>query len=172
MARKDSLSLQVDDKDLRRLFATFNKMDDIAKNDIKRIATQIAERNAQEVRAAAESAPNSKQAVAVASAIESVSSSKDPTIKLYRNRRVTSDGLQAGYLFSGSEFGATQNRTRTRKSGTTYLGYNQFPPRSPIRGRGSEGYWLYKTLRRRQPDILKEWLESYKLIRDAWIGRF
>ena len=158
MARKDSLSLQVDDKDLRALFRSFSKMDDIAKNDIKRIATQIAERNAQEVRAAAESAPNSAQAVAVASAIESVSSSKDPTIKLYRNRRVTSNGRQAGYLFPGSEFGSTR--------------YKQFPPRSPRFGRGSEGYWLYKTLRRRQPDILKEWLESYKLIRDAWIGRF
>lgn len=154
---RDKLELRVDDKDLKRLFGTFSKMDEIAKEDIKRVATQIADKNAKAVVAAAQSAPNPRQASAVASAIQTVSSSKDPTIKLYRKNKVTSDGTEAGYLFPGSEFGSNN--------------YKQFPNRSPRFGRGNEGYWLYKTLRARQPDILKEWLDAYKLIRDAWTGR-
>lgn len=154
---KDPLALKIDDRDLRRLLGTFSKMDDIAKNDMKRIATQIAQKNAQAVQAAANSAPNPRQATAVASALRSVESSKDPTIKLYRGQAVTSTGTKAGFIFPGSEFGSIK--------------FKQFPARSARYGRGSEGYWLYRTLRKRQPDILKEWLDAFKLIRDAWIGR-
>jgi hypothetical protein len=158
MARKkDPLALKIEDRDLRRLLGTFSKMDEIAKNDMREIATKIAQKNALAVQAAASGAPNPNQARAVASSIESVSTSKDPTIKIYRSRRVTSNGTQAGYLFPGSEFGSNK--------------FKQFPARSERYGRGNQGYWLYKTLRTRQPEILREWLDSYKLIRDEWIGR-
>jgi hypothetical protein len=155
--KKDGLSLEIKDGDLKGLLRTFSKMDDIAKNDMKKIAADISKRNAELLLQRASSAPNSKQATAVASSIEVISTSKDPALKIIRKNVVTSSGARSGELFPGSEFGSTK--------------FKQFPARSPKFGRGNEGYWLYKTLRERQPQILKEWLEGYKLIRDAWMRR-
>jgi len=158
MARKkDPFELKINDRDLKGLLRTFSKMDDIAKNDMKRIAADIATRNAQDVAKAAAAAPNPRQAQAVVSSIETVATAKDPSLKMYRRNIVTSSGARSGELFPGSEFGSNK--------------FKQFPARSPRLNRGNEGYYLYKTLKERQPGILKEWLEGYKLIRDAWIGR-
>jgi len=154
---RDKLELRVDDRDLKRLFGSFSKMDEIAKEDIKRVASQIADKNAKAIVSAAQSAPNPRQATAVVSTLQTVSTSKEPTLKLYRKNKVTSGGTEAGYLFPGSNFGSNN--------------YKQFPPRAPRVGRGNLGYWLYNTLSKRQPEMLKEWLDSYKLIRDAWTGR-
>lgn len=154
---KDPFRLEIRDKDLLGLLRAFNKMDEVAKKDIKEISAKIAVRNALEIIATAKTAPNPRQAQAIASTIDTYASSKDPSIKLYRKNKVTSSNTAAGYMFPGNEFGSKN--------------YKQFPERSPRLARGNKGYWLYRTLKRRQPDILKEWLESYKLVRDAWIGR-
>ena len=51
------------DKDYRGLLRAFNKMDDIAKNDMKKIASDLAERGANYAKGAANNAPyNIKQA--------------------------------------------------------------------------------------------------------------
>jgi hypothetical protein len=158
MARKkDSLSLEIKDGELKGLLRTFSKMDDIAKNDMKKIAADISKRNAELLLQRASSAPNSKQATAVASSIEVVSTSKDPSLKMIRKNVVTSSGARSGEIFPGSEFGSTN--------------FKQFPARSPKFGRGNEGYWLYKTLRERQPQILAEWLKGFELVRNAWMRR-
>jgi hypothetical protein len=155
--KKDPFALQLNDKDLKGLLRSFSKMDDIAKEDIKKVAANIASKNAQEILREANSAPNPRQAQAVVSTIEVVASSKDPSIKMIRKNVATSSGARSGEIFVGSEFGSNQ--------------FRQFPPRSPRTGRGNEGYYLYKTLKRRQPQVLAEWLDSFKLVRDAWIGR-
>jgi hypothetical protein len=158
MARKkDSLRLEIKDGELKGLLRTFSKMDDIAKNDMKKIAADISKRNAELLLQRASSAPNSKQATAVASSIEVVSTSKDPSLKMIRKNVVTSSGARSGEIFPGSEFGSTN--------------FKQFPARSPKFGRGNEGYWLYKTLRERQPQILAEWLKGFELVRNAWMRR-
>ena len=155
--KKDGLSLEIKDGDLKGLLRTFSKMDDIAKNDMKKIAADISKRNAELLLQRASSAPNSKQATAVASSIEVVSTSKDPALKMIRKNVVTSSGARSGEIFPGSEFGSTN--------------FKQFPARSPKFGRGNEGYWLYKTLRERQPQILAEWLKGFELVRNAWMRR-
>lgn len=155
--KKDAFALKIDDADLRGLLRSFSKMDDVAKNDMKQIAASIASKNAQAVLQAASSAPNSRQAQAVVSSIEVVATSKDPSLKMVRRNVVTSSGARSGEIFPGSEFGSTN--------------FKQFPSRSPRFGRGNEGYYLYKTLRQRQPQMLAEWLNGFKLVRDAWIGR-
>ena len=154
---KDPFALKINDADLRGLLRSFSKMDDIAKNDMKQIAAKIASKNAQAVAQAASSAPNPRQAQAVVSSIEVVASSKDPSLKMIRKNVVTSSGGRSGELFPGSEFGSTN--------------FKQFPRRSPKLTRGNEGYFLYKTLKERQPQMLAEWLEGFKLVRNAWMGR-
>jgi len=159
MAKKpqDSLTLKIQDRDLKALLRTFSAMDDIAKNDMKKIAANIAAKNAAAVISAAKSAPNPRQATAVASSIEVVASAKDPSLKMIRKNVVTSSGARSGELFPGSEFGSNK--------------LPQFPRRSPKSGRGNEGYWLFKTLKQRQPAILREWLEGFELVRNAWMKR-
>jgi hypothetical protein len=132
-------------------------MDQIAKEDMKQIATDIARKNAQAIIQAANSAPNPKQAQAVVTSIEVVSSSKDPSLKMIRRNVVTSSGARSGELFPGSEFGSNN--------------FKQFPKRSPSLAKGNEGYFLYKTLKERQPQMLADWLQGFKLVRDAWMGR-
>jgi hypothetical protein len=154
--KKDGLSLEINDGDLKGLLRSFSKMDNIAKEDMKKIAADISRRNAELILQRANSAPT-RQAYAVATSIEVVSTSKDPALKMIRKDVVTSSGARSGELFPGSEFGSTK--------------YKQFPPRTARYGRGNQGYWLYVPLKERQPSILKEWLEGYKLIRDAWMRR-
>jgi len=155
--KKDGLSLEINDGDLKGLLRSFSKMDNIAKEDMKRVAADISKRNADLILSRASSAPNPRQAQAVATSIEVVSTSKDPSLKMVRKNIVTSSGARSGELFPGSEFGSTK--------------YKQFPPRTARYGRGNAGYWLYVPLKERQPSILKEWLEAYRLIRDAWTRR-
>lgn len=154
---KDPFEIKLDDGDLKGLLRSFGKMDDIAKNDMKKLASEIAGRNAQAILQAANSAPNPLQAQAVVSSIEVVASSKDPSIKMIRKNIATSSGARSGEIFVGSEFGSNK--------------FKQFPQRSASTGRGNEGYYLYRTLKQRQPQVLAEWLQAFKIVRDAWIGR-
>jgi hypothetical protein len=58
------------DKDYRALLRTFGKMDDGAKNEMKKVASDLAERGARYAEGAASSAPfNNRQAIAVAQSI-------------------------------------------------------------------------------------------------------
>ena len=78
-----SISLVPVDKDYRSLLRTFGKMDDIAKNDMKQIAKDLAERGANYAKGAASSAPyNVKQAIAVAESIKISKSDKAPSFSI------------------------------------------------------------------------------------------
>ena len=59
------------DKDYRGLLRAFGKMDDVAKTDMKKIASALAERGANYAKGAASRAPyNVRQAIAVADSIK------------------------------------------------------------------------------------------------------
>jgi hypothetical protein len=143
------------DKDYRGLLRAFGKMDDIAKNDMKKIASALAERGANYAKGAASNAPyNVKQAQAVADSIKISKSDKAPSFSIGGNRKVGSSAFSAGYVIMGNEFGSKQ--------------YKQFPRRSPSEGRGNRGWWLYPAMQRFQPTIAREWLAGFEKIRDAW----
>ena len=144
------------DKDYRGLLRAFSKMDDIAKNDMKQIASALAERGANYAKGAASSAPyNVKQAQAVADSIKISKSDKAPSFSIGGNRKVGSSAFSAGYVIMGNEFGSKQ--------------YKQFPRRSGKGGK--EGWWLYRAMSRFQPTIAQEWLQGFEKVRDAWTGR-
>lgn len=145
------------DKDYRGLLRTFSKMDDIAKNDMKKIASDLAERGANYARGAANNAPyNVRQAQAVAQSIKISKSDKAPSFSIGGNRKVGSSAFSAGYVIMGNEFGSKQ--------------YKQFPRRSGKSGK--EGWWLYRAMSRFQPTIAQEWLKGYEKIRNAWVAGF
>jgi hypothetical protein len=144
------------DKDYRSLLRAFSKMDDIAKNDMKQIAKDLAERGANYAKGAANNAPyNVRQAQAVAQSIKVSKSDKAPSFSIGGNRKVGSSAFSAGYVIMGNEFGSKQ--------------YKQFPRRSGKGGK--EGWWLYRAMSRFQPTIAQEWLQGYEKVRNAWTGR-
>ena len=144
------------DKDYRALLRTFSKMDDVAKNDMKTIAKDLAERGGNYAKGAAANAPyNQRQALAVAESIKISKSDKAPSFSIGGSRKVSSSAFSAGYVIMGNEFGSKN--------------YKQFPRRS---GRGGkEGWWLYRAMSRFQPTIAREWLAGFEKIRNAWTGR-
>jgi len=153
-----AISLVPVDKDYRALLRAFGKMDDIAKNDMKKIAQDLAERGAAYAQGSASRAPyNTKQAVAVADSIKVSKSDKAPSFSIGGRAKVGSSAFSAGYVIMGSEFGSKQ--------------YKQFPKRSPSQGRGNKGWWLYPAMSRFQPTIAKEWLAGFEKVRNAWMGR-
>lgn len=153
-----AISLVPVDKDYRALLRAFSKMDDIAKNDMKKIAQDLAERGAAYAQGSASRALyNPKQAMAVADSIKVSKSDKAPSFSIGGRGKVGSSAFSAGYVIMGSEFGSKQ--------------YKQFPKRSPSQGRGNRGWWLYPAMSRFQPIIAREWLAGYGKVRDAWIGR-
>jgi len=153
-----AISLVPVDKDYKALLRTFGKMDDIAKNDMKKIAQDLAERGAAYAKGSASRAPyNFKQAIAVAESIKVSKSDKAPSFSIGGRSKVGASAFSAGYVIMGNEFGSKQ--------------YKQFPKRSPSEGRGNRGWWLYPAMSRFQPTIAREWLAGFEKVRDAWIGR-
>lgn len=153
-----AITIKPVDREYKSLLRTFGKMDDIAKNDMKKIASDLAERGGNYAQGAASRAPyNVRQALAVADSIKISKSDKAPSFSIGGRNKVGASAFSAGYVIMGNEFGSKQ--------------YKQFPKRSPSQGRGNRGWWLYPAMSRFQPTIAKEWLKGYEMIRDAWIGR-
>jgi hypothetical protein len=155
--KRQTISVKVDDYELRKLLATFGKMDDIAKNDMKKIANDLTERAARFVTSYAYNAPNPAQANAIMKSLKTTKSDKAPNFTLGGTTKVTQSGTSAGTLLFGSEFGSKR--------------FRQFPPRSRPKGRGNRGWFIFIALERFQPTIAKEWLLGYEKIATAWKSR-
>lgn len=151
------ITVKVDDYELRKLLAALNKMDDIAKNDMRKISSDLAERAAQFVTTWAYNAPNPAQADAVMKSLRVNKRDKAPNFTLGGRIKVTRSNAYAGNLLFGSEFGSDRLK--------------QFPPRSPRKGRGNRGWFIFVALARFQPVIYREWLGGAEKIINAWKGR-
>ena len=168
MARDASVpfKVQIKDKDLNGLFRALNKMDDIAKNDLKELSKNLATEAASAVGSALQ---QTKQGQVLANTIR-VSRTNKPQFSLGGDRARFKNGTPIGYAAMGIEFGAYQEVTRERKSGT-YKGYRQFQPRSPREGRGNAGYFIFPTLKAMHPYILQKFKQEVDRIASAWMGR-
>jgi hypothetical protein len=152
-----TIRVKVDDYELRKLLATFKRMDDIATKDMRKISESLAERAARFVTSYAYNAPNPAQADAVMKSLKINKSDKAPNFTVGGNTRVTRNGAKAGTLIFGTEFGSDK--------------YKQFPPRSKPKGRGNRGWFIFIALERFQPIIVREWLQGYEKIANEWKGR-
>jgi hypothetical protein len=155
--KTNRITVKVDDYELRKLLATFSRMDDIAKNDMKKIANNLTEQAAKFVTSYAYNAPNPAQANAIMKSLKTNKSDKAPNFTLGGNTKVTRSNAKAGNLLFGTEFGSKR--------------YKQFPPRSRAKGRGNRGWFIFIALERFQPTIAKEWLLGYEKIATAWKSR-
>ena len=159
--------IKIKDSDILAIRRTFSKMDEIAKDDMKRVANDIAIEAASAVGSALQSTP---QGQALARSIRVSKSKTTPYFTVGGSTPRLANGTPVGEIALGVEFGAYQNRPRKRKSGQ-YTGYKQFQPRSPREGRGNAGYFIFPTLKALQPYITKRWVDEVDRIRREWRER-
>jgi hypothetical protein len=167
MAEKETITIKMDiTPEIRALFKVLNEMDKESKNELKLKVKSIAGWVAEDIKRAATTAPMKAQAMQVA---QTVRANKDrvPSVtiggakkaKVSRKRTEGNPAPSVGELLYGSEFGGPSAFPN---------GGRRFPYRSPQRGRGSQGYWIYPTLRANQPRITREWHEAVDNVLDNW----
>lgn len=164
MAEKQTIKVQMDiTPEIRALFKVLNEMDAESKTTLKEKVKGIAGWVAEDIKTAGSYAPMYKQAIKVA---QTTRANKDrvPSVTIGGARSKFSGGASAGDLVIGSEFGADP----TSENGAFPNGGRRFPYRSPKRGQGNEGYWIYPTLRLAQPKITKEWHEAVDNVLENW----
>ena len=87
---------------------------------------------------------------------------RTPVVKIGRATRMPVSrpgaGPRASDLMFGMEFGANQQGPN---------GF-RFPERTPKRGRGNEGYWIFPTAREQQPRVLEMWGASLDKVAKEW----
>jgi hypothetical protein len=71
----------------------------------------------------------------------------------FARQRFSGGGSTLDLLY-GMEFGSNR--------------FKQFPNRTPNRGRGNSGYFIYPTLRQIQPDLIRKWEEAFSNILKEW----
>ena len=148
----ESEVIAYDKAELRAIIKAFKVMDDeaieAAKEESSALATFV-QKNVNET---------ATQRGTVASRISAGSvvskSSKVGEISYGFARQKFSGGATTQSLWGGTEFGSNK--------------FRQFPIWSGREGRGSKGWFIYPTLRKLQPDILKKWEEAFSKIVKVW----
>ena len=142
-------------QDLRDILKAFKAMDEQATEEARNQSAALAYFASQEIKATA--ATRTKSGKAVARVAEGVSISKSSKIGEFSYgfaRQKFSGGATTQTLWGGLEFGANK--------------FKQFPAYSGRQGRGSRGWFIYPTLRRIQPELIKKWEESFDRIIKEW----
>lgn len=164
MAEKQTIKMKMDiTPEIRALLKVLNEMDNESKTALKEKVKGIAGWVAEDIKRAAANAPMSAQAMKVA---QTTRANKDrvPSITVGGSRVKFSGGAVSGDVLIGSEFGADP----TSENGRFPNGGRRFPYRSPQRGRGNEGYWIFPTLRASQPKVTQEWHEAVDSVLSNW----
>jgi hypothetical protein len=155
---------QYDKGELRKIIFAMKNMDEQSVIEAKATTGKLVEYAVSQIKDAASSHPRPKQARRIADGV-----------RISKTSRIGEFSLGfAGQKFSG---GATTQLNEQRGSGRGILagvefGSNnlkQFQARTPAFGpRGNKGYFIWNTLRRIQPDIIRQWEESFAKIYKKW----
>lgn len=163
MADKSTIRIQPDQRQLRGLYQAFREMDVDSKNKLKNDVTLISAWSVGELRNGAFGSPMQSQSIKVA---ETIRANKDriPNVTIGGSKSRFSGGAVSGQVLFGNEFGASP----TSVNGAFPNGGRRFPFRSPQKGRGNEGYWIFKTLSGIQPEVTRRWKQSVTEVLNNW----
>ena len=157
-----------DKAELRSIIKAFKAMDEESIDQAKRVSNSLADYASKQIIEKANSLSKfQKGSSRVAEGVSISKTSKIGEMSFGFARQRFSGGSNTRELWIGLEFGTYQDRVRKRKSGN-YIGYKQFPNRTPRFGGGSEGTFIYPTLRRIQPDLIRKWEEAFSQILKKW----
>lgn len=144
-------TIAYDRAELRSIIRAFKAMETQATDEAKRESSAIAEFAAGKIREAAAARTISGTAVQrVADGVRVSKSSKVGEFSYGFASQKFSGGATTQVLWAGLEFGSNR--------------YKQFPRRTPNKGRGNSGYFIYPTLRQIQPELVRQWEEAFSRI--------
>lgn len=144
-----------DKRELRSIITAFKAMDSEAVDAAKRESFALAQFAANEVRAYGITRQFGQSVVdRITSGVKVSKSSKVGEFSYGFASQRFSGGASTKDLWAGYEFGSNR--------------YRQFPRRTPSKGRGNSGYFIYPALRKIQPELVKKWEEAFSKILKEW----
>jgi hypothetical protein len=150
-----SEAISYNKEDLRGILKAFKAMDDEAVAEAKTVSSALAEFVKKEVTDTAGNRGKDRiSALRIAEGATVSKSSKIGEISYGFSRQKFSGGGTTQQLWGGNEFGSNK--------------FKQFPIWSGKEGRGSKGWFIYPTLRKIQPDIVRRWEEAFSKILKKW----
>jgi hypothetical protein len=151
----DEVKIAYDKSDLRGITRAFKAMDDQAIEAAKKESSNLAQYAADRIKVAASTRLVSGSAARrIADGVKVSTSSKIGEFSYGFARQKFSGGGSTLDLLYGMEFGSNR--------------FKQFPKRTPNKGRGNYGYFIYPTLRQIQPDLVRKWEEAFSDILKEW----
>jgi hypothetical protein len=151
----DDVKIAYDKSDLRGITRAFKGMSDEAIEAAKKESSALAEFAADRIKiAAATRLVSGTAARRIADGVKVSKTSKIGEFSYGFARQKFSGGGSTLDLLYGMEFGSNR--------------FKQFPTRTPNKGRGNSGYFIYPTLRQIQPDLVRKWEEAFSRILKEW----
>jgi hypothetical protein len=147
--------ISYDRRELRAVIGAFKAMDDEAVDQARKQSSALATYAANEIKAYSITRQFGQSAVS--RIVEGVRISKSSKIGEFSYGFASqrfSGGATTKDLWAGYEFGSNR--------------YRQFPRRTPTKGRGNAGYFIYPTLRKIQPELIRQWQEAFSDILKKW----
>lgn len=133
----------------------FKAMDAEAVDAAKRESSALAEYAAKEIRAYGITRTFGQAVVdRITTGVKVSKSSKVGELSYGFASQRFSGGGSTKDLWAGYEFGSNR--------------YPQFPRRTPSKGRGNSGYFIYPALRKIQPELIRKWEEAFSVIVKEW----
>jgi len=151
----DDVKIAYDKSDLRGITRAFKGMSDEAIEAAKKESSNLAEFAADRIKiAAATRLVSGTAARRIADGVKVSKTSKIGEFSYGFARQKFSGGGSTLDLLYGMEFGSNR--------------FKQFPTRTPNKGRGNSGYFIYPTLRQIQPNLVRQWEEAFSRILKEW----
>ena len=151
----DEVKIAYDKTDLRGITKAFKGMSDEAVEAAKKESSALAEFAADRIKqTAATRTVSGTAARRIADGVKVSKTSKIGEFSYGFARQKFSGGGSTLDLLYGMEFGSNR--------------FKQFPKRTPNKGRGNSGYFIYPTLRQIQPDLVRKWEEAFSQILKEW----
>ena len=144
-----------DRRELSGILKAFKAMDDQAIQEARTESNALATYAANQIKVSA--LGRTVAAAGVRRVAEGVRISKSSKIGEFSYGFASqrfSGGATTQKLWAGLEFGSNR--------------YRQFPRRTSNRGRGNSGYFIYPTLRKIQPELVRKWEEAFATILKKW----
>ena len=151
----DDVKIAYDKTDLRGITRAFKGMSDEAIEAAKAESSNLAEYASQQIKiAAATRTVSGTAARRIADGVKVSKTSKIGEFSYGFARQKFSGGGSTLDLLYGMEFGSNR--------------FKQFPKRTPNKGRGNSGYFIYPTLRQIQPQLVEKWETAFSKILKEW----
>jgi hypothetical protein len=143
--------ISYDRRELRAITSAFKAMSEQAIAEAKKESSALAEFAAAKIKdKAATRSVSPIAAQRIAGGVKISKSSKIGEFSYgFASQKFSGGGTTRDLLY-GMEFGSNR--------------FKQFPNRTPVKGRGNSGYFIYSTLREIQPELVTQWEAAFDRI--------